>query len=68
MLLIFIDNIFGFYVNYLLYFDFVKILYNKFNFFLVIMDLLNYKCGVFDDCWIMGVIKLMNMLSNLFGY
>lgn len=35
---------------------------------LVIMDLLNYKCGVFDDCWIMGVIKLMNMLSNLFGY
>lgn len=32
------------------------------------MDLLNYMCGVFDDCWIMGVIKLMNMLSNLFGY
>lgn len=36
--------------------------------FLVIMDILNYMCGVFDDCWIMGVIKLMNMLSNLFGY
>lgn len=49
-MLIFIDNIFGLYVNFLLYFDFVKILYNKFNFFLVIMDLLNYKCGVFDDC------------------
>lgn len=32
-MLIFIDNIFGLYVNYLLYFDFVKILYNKFNFF-----------------------------------
>lgn len=32
-MLIFIDNIFGLYVNFLLYFDFVKILYNSLIFF-----------------------------------
>lgn len=65
-MLICIDNIFGLYVN--LYCILVLLYYiislNVFG----DMDLLNYMCGVFDDCWIMGVIKLMNMLSNLFGY
>lgn len=47
---ILIDNTSGLYANFPLYFDFAKILYNSLFFFLAITDLLNYTCGVFDDC------------------
>lgn len=46
---ILIDNTYGLNANNSLYFDLAEILYNA-QIFLAITDILNFTCGLLDDC------------------